>query len=170
MPKTAGIITCVTNTSGYGPGHTALYINGTCYSFEQMGNKNGWLVLRVDEYVDKPSNRGRPLIYYQLNERVNPDQIEDWLIADAKGWSLYGPNVCSQRASHAVNAGTPGGFDPPGYDTPLGVYWHAWEQRLVGDWWAVWKEPGLQNPAAQARIYAKLKKNYEIEPGDMYIG
>jgi hypothetical protein len=170
MARSVGIITCVSNANGYGPGHTALWIDGTVYSFEQMGSKNGWLVIKADEYADTAQNRGRPLVYYHLNERTSPNMVEEYLIGDAEGWSLYGPNVCSQRASLALNAGTLGGFDPKGYDTPFGVYWCAWRRKMVGEWWAVWKEPSLQSEAAQARITAKLRDDYQIELDDVYLG
>lgn len=170
MALTAGIITCVTNAGGYGPGHTALYIDDTVYSFEQMGNRNAWLVTRLDDYAKLAINRGRPLIYYKLNNRCSPDSIEAYLISDAQGWAVYGPNVCSQRASMALDAGTLGGFDPYGFDTPFGVYWCAWRKKIVGSWWAVWKEPSLHSAAAQARIYAKLKSDFQVEPEDLTIG
>lgn len=135
-----------------------------------MKSRNGWLITAVDSYVNLPINRGRPLIYYKLNNRCSPNSIEEFLTKDSAGWQLYGPNVCSQRASHALNAGTLGGFDPIGYDTPFGVYWCAWRKEIVEEWWGVWKEPSLQSDAAQARITAKLKNDFQVEMDDLYIG
>ena len=60
MAHSVGIITCVTNSNGFGPGHTALWVDGTCYSFEQMSKGNGWLVLGVDSYINRALNLGRP--------------------------------------------------------------------------------------------------------------
>lgn len=170
MSISMGIITCVTNANGYGPGHTALWIEGTCYSFERMGSQNGWLVTPVSTYVALPLNRGRPLIYYRLNARVNPTEVQRYLDNDSTGWSVYGPNVCSQKASEALNRGAIGGFDPKGYDTPYGVYWHAWNRNFVAEWWAVWKDPSAQSDAARQRIYDKLWDDYQIGADELYTG
>jgi len=171
MPNSVGIITYVTNSNGVGPGHTALWVDGTCYSFEQMAKGNGWLVLGVDSYVNRAINLGRPLVYYKLNGLVSPNSVEEYLLDDSAGlWPVYGPNVCSQRASLALNAGTFGGFNPYGYDTPFGVYWCAWRRNIVSEWWAVWKKPSLQSASAQQRIYAKLESEYGIGAGDLFLG
>lgn len=171
MAHSVGIITCISNGSGFGPGHTALWVDGTLYSFEQMGSRNAWLVTPVEVYANLGINRGRPLIYYRLNGRVSADDVKAFLVKDSSGWSMpYGPNVCSQRASIALDAGTFGGFNPHGIDTPFGVYWCAWRKQVVAEWWAVWKQPALQSTAAQKRIYSKLEEEYQVTADDLYLG
>jgi hypothetical protein len=171
MATSVGIITCVTNASGYGPGHTALWVNSKVYSFEQMSSYNAWLVMDAQKYADLPGNKKRPLIYFKLNGHVDGGALDQYLRDEASEWfERYGPSVCSQRASVALNEATFGGFDPKGYDTPFGVYWCAWRRQVVESWWGVWKDPAAQSDAAQARIWAKLDADYDIHDGDLYVG
>ena len=171
MAASGGIITRGTKASGYGPGHTALWVGGTVYSFEQMGSFNGWLVTSAQDYADLPGNKKRPLIYFKLNGRVDGAKLGQYLKSESDEWfERYGPSVCSQRASIALDSATFGGFDPKGYDTPFGVYWCAWRRQVVDEWWGVWKSPDQQSAEAQKRIWAKLDTDYDIHPGDLYVG
>lgn len=171
MATSIGIITCVTNASGYGPGHTALWVGGKVYSFELMSSYNAWLVMPAQDYANLPGNRKRPLVYFKLNGHVNATKLNDYLVAEASEWfERYGPSVCSQRASVALDSAIASGFDPKGYDTPFGVYWCAWRKQIVEEWWAVWKDPSAQGKDAQDRIWAKLDTDFDLHDGDLYIG
>ncbi|BCW87269.1 hypothetical protein sos41_03980 [Alphaproteobacteria bacterium SO-S41] len=171
MATSVGIITCVTNASGYGPGHTALWVGGTVYTFEAMNSYNAWLVMPASEYAALSGNRKRPLVYYKLNGRVDGAKLGQYLRDEAAEWfERYGPSVCSQRASVALNEAAFGGFDPKGYDTPYGVYWHAWNRQMVEEWWCVWKDPEGPGASAKQRIIDKLSADYLIEMEDVYTG
>ena len=53
MPVT--LLTLVSNYRGYGPGHSAIAIDGTAYSFEQAFNTkgSGWLYMSLASYLKK---------------------------------------------------------------------------------------------------------------------
>ena len=58
------ILTLVSNASGYGPGHSAIVVQGTVYSFEQIKGPFGdsWLVMPVKEYL--AINEHRPVLVH----------------------------------------------------------------------------------------------------------
>lgn len=158
------ILTCVTNGGGYGPGHTALVIGQTVWSFEQLVGITGWKKFAVSDYM--AANAERPVILQTLNEKVDGQQVLDWLKWDEwKPWNKYGPNVCSQRASSALAEGASSGFDPKGYDTPYGVYWHAWDKTYVQVEKCVWASQGSGDK--KDRIAAKLKADYQFDLSDV---
>lgn len=136
------ILTCVTNAGGRGPGHSALWVDNTVYSFEDMFSTNGWLVQAASTYLNNSQNKNRPVIAQTLNSKVNAQKVLDSLRAEANEWfEMYsGSNVCSQRASANLAVGASKGFNPPGYDTPYKVYWHAWDKEYVGSERCVWQD------------------------------
>jgi len=135
------IITCVTNAGGVGPGHTALWIDNTIYSFEQMTSANAWLVQSFSTYINNDTNKGRPVIAQTLNSNVNAQTVLDSVRAEAAEWfeQYSATNVCSMRASANLDAGASSGFDPSGFDTPYKVYWLAWNKHYVGSERCVWQ-------------------------------
>ncbi len=161
------IMTCVTNGQGMGPGHTALYIDGVVWSFEAIGSRNGWKKFDYSKYVH--DNRWRPIIYQSMKVAVDKSKVEAFLHSDSSSAvNLYGANVCSQRASKALEAGASAGFDPPGLDTPYGVYWHAWDKEYV-DWEVcIWPDKGVTKPAlVWSGIVNKLRDDYQFELKDV---
>ena len=150
------IITCVTNAGGSGPGHTALWVDNTVYSFELMGSFNGWLVQSATTYLNNDQNKSRPVIAQTLNSRVNAQKVLKALQDEANEWfEGYGAaNVCSQRAASNLDAGASKGFNPPGYDTPYRVYWHAWNKEYVGSERCVWQDRGSSFSGKRDKLYA----------------
>lgn len=155
------IITCVTNAGGVGPGHTALWIDNTIYSFERMLSANGWLVQTFSTYINNDQNKNRPVIAQTLNSNVNAQAVLDAVRAEADEWfeQYSGSNVCSQRASANLDAGASAGFNPRGYDTPFGVYWHAWNRHYVGSERCVWQVRSSDYDAKAS----KLLEDYQFD-------
>ncbi len=155
------ILTCVTNAGGVGPGHTALWVDNTVYSFERMLSANGWLVQNFSTYVNNDQNKNRPVIAQTLNSGVTAQTVLDSLRAEADEWfeQYSGSNVCSQRASANLDTGASNGFDPKGYDTPFGVYWHAWNKSYVGSERCVWQVRGSNHDSKAAKLLADYQFN-----------
>ncbi len=150
------ILTCVTNAGGVGPGHTALWVDNTVYSFERMFSANGWLVQNFSTYVNNDQNKNRPVIAQTLNSRVNAQTVLNSLRAEADEWfeQYSGSNVCSMRASANLDTGASAGFDPRGYDTPYGVYWHAWNKEYVGSERCVWQTRSSDYDSKRTKLYS----------------
>ncbi len=159
------IITCVTNAGGVGPGHTAIWIDNTIYSFERMTALNGWLVQPFSTYINNDQNKSRPVIAQTLNSRVSAQTVLDTVRAEVDEWfeGYSGSNVCSQRGSTVLDSGASNGFDPRGYDTPYGVYWHAWNKEYVGSERCVWQERGSNYESKRT----KLLEDYQFDIGSV---
>lgn len=161
------IVTCVTNAGGVGPGHTALWIDNHIYSFERMASTNGWLVTSASSYLNNDQNKNRPVIAQTLNSNVNGWEVWDAVDEESKEiFERYGPSVCSQRASVMLDAGASNGFDPKGYDTPYGVYWHAWNKEYVGSERCVWQIRGSDFQSKRDKLLA----DYQFDLADVATG
>ncbi len=160
------ILTCVTNAGGVGPGHTALWVDNTVYSFEQMTSFNGWLVQAATTYLNNDQNKNRPVIAQTLNSRVNAQKVLTALQDEAAEWfeRYSAGNVCSQRASANLDAGASKGFNPRGFDTPYGVYWHAWNKEYVGSERCVWQDRSGQFASKRDKLLADYQ--FEIDSVD----
>lgn len=155
------ILTCVTNGGGYGPGHTALVIDGTVYSFEpNKQNASGWYTEASSTYI--AGNKARPVILEYL-KGVDQGKVLNQIKFEMNKplwWGTTG-GVCSQSAAIVLNKGASSGFDPSGYDTPYKVYWHAWEKEYVSYEKCIWPvaKSGV-SADVQKRILATLFQDY----------
>jgi hypothetical protein len=161
------ILTCVTNGGGYGPGHTALVMDGTVYSFEPNAqNVSGWYITAAGPYI--AHNSSRPVILQYLsgfNQEPILARIR-WELDKPAWWGTTG-GVCSQAAAYVLNRGAPSGFDPDGYDTPYRVYWHAWAKHYVSYEKCIWPiaSSGVSSGVRQ-RILQKLFNDYGFGESD----
>jgi hypothetical protein len=133
------ILTCVTNGQGIGPGHTALAVENTVYSFENIADifsiiteNSGWKTFGYSAYMKQ--NSFRPVLIQKLTIKCNPDYLLEYIDKSIKRDDDYGSSgVCSTLASKAINYALPEEivFDPKGIDTPFGVYHCARRLGLV---------------------------------------
>ena len=169
MANKLTILTCVTNGAGCGPGHTAIVLDDTVYSFENTGDwfssgagASGWITAKLDAYLKK--NEKRPVLLQELSEKVKPGPVEAYIkksIADDDDYLSSG--VCSSLVASAVNAGFTAGFNPFGVDTPWSVYHLAKKKGIVANERAVW-DPDKVNIAHRAMIASKLLMDYPTAP------
>jgi hypothetical protein len=159
------IMTFVTNTaSGEGPGHSAVAVGDTVYTFEDTGgwfaSGSGWKTLVSSNYL--ASNEHRPVLVQTIPQAIGPWVTEYVMQSIAKDDDYGGSGVCSQQVSRAVNYALPEGviFDPKGFDTPFGVYHCARRLGLVESEQYYWPGKGKINALAWARIVNKLKADY----------
>lgn len=159
------IMTFVTNTvAGEGPGHSAVAVGSTVYTFEDTGgwfsSGSGWKKLGMSSYM--AANEHRPILIQSIPQAHGPWVTEyvDRSIANDDDYG--GSGVCSQQVSRAVNYSLPQDiiFDPKGFDTPFGVYHCARRLGLVTAEEYFWPGRGKINALAWARIVNKLKADY----------
>ena len=171
MGKKLTILTCVTNLNGSGPGHTAIAVDNTVYSFENTGdwfsfggnNASGWITADLDAYLKK--NAHRPVILQTLNEKVKPDPVLGFIRGSMASDDDYlSSGVCSSLVSSAINAGLTGGFNPSGVDTPWKVYNLARAKGIVADEQGVWPGAGSVTVLTWASIVNKLKADFPNAP------
>ena len=169
MAKKVTILTCVTNGAGCGPGHTAIVLDETVYSFENTGDwfssgagASGWITAKLDDYLKK--NEKRPVLLQELSEKVKPGPVEDFIkksIADDDDYLSSG--VCSSLVASAVDAGFTGSFNPWGVDTPWKVYHLARQKGIVATEKGVWDTDKV-NIVHRAVIAQKLALDYPNAP------
>ena len=169
MAKRAAILTLVGNTkSGSGPGHTAVVVDDTVYSFENAGDwfsspkkeKSGWISLSTASYVNK--NSWRPIIVQELNPaHVNASSVLNYVkTSSAKDDDYLTSGVCSSQVSNAVDKATTKSFNPKGVDTPFKVFQLANQRGLVSNTYLIWGSP--QQNAAQTKLdtdYASVNQS-----------
>lgn len=161
----AAILTLVTNARGSGPGHSAVSIGSTVYSFEDWVSilvpfVSGWNTLGLTEYIS--NNAHRPFIISQLNGSVSEDKILRYVAftrALSAGY-LRSAAVCSTMVANAVNSAISGSFDPDGMDTPWGVYQLAHSMGLVTSETVHWSGRGSLSQGVQDSILEKLRVDY----------
>lgn len=159
------IMTFVTNTtSGEGPGHSAVAVGSTVYTFENTGgwfsSGSGWKILETDSYM--AANEHRPILVQTIPSAVG-GWVTEYVLKSIENDDDYGGSgVCSQMVSRAVNYSLPATviFDPKGFDTPFGVYHCARRLKLVSEEAYYWPGKGKINALAWARIVNKLKADY----------
>jgi hypothetical protein len=162
------ILTCVTNGQGIGPGHTALAVENTVYSFENMADifsiiteSSGWKTFNYPGYLKQ--NSFRPVLIQKLSIKCNPDYLLQYIDKSTKRDDDYGSSgVCSTLASKAINYALPEEiiFDPKGIDTPFGVYHCARRLGLVLAEQYLWPDCKTVNHLAWASIANTLKSDY----------
>lgn len=159
------IMTFVSNTvAGEGPGHSAVAVGTTVYTFEDTGgwlsSGSGWKKLVMSSYM--AANEHRPILIQTI-----PQATSEWVTeyvdrSIANDDDYGGSGVCSQQVSRAVNYALPQhiDFDPKGFDTPFGVYHCARRLGLVSGEEYFWPGRGRINALAWARIVNKLRADY----------
>ena len=137
MASRVAILTCVGNNgNGTGPGHTSLVIDSKTYSFEAIFATTAWKTFNTRAYVAQ--NTHRPLVIQEL-PTVNANAVLTYIqVTGAVGLDYLEHGVCSQQAALALSTGTPGGFNPRGFDTPWGVYAHAANRKLAAKTYLIW--------------------------------
>jgi hypothetical protein len=161
------IMTFVTNTvAGEGPGHSAVAVGNTVYTFEDTGgwfsSGSGWKTLVSSTYM--AANAHRPILVQTIPQAVGAWVTEYVYKSIANDDDYGGSGVCSQQVSRAVNYALPQNiiFDPKGFDTPFGVYHCARRLGLVTGEEYFWPGKGKINALAWARIVNKLKADYPV--------
>jgi hypothetical protein len=135
------IMTFITNAGGSGPGHSAVAVDSTAYTFEDIGggwfqNGSGWRKLDVDTYLK--NNEHRPVLLQTL-KTVTPEWVVEY-----------------------VNYALPQNiiFEPKGFDTPYGVFYCARRLKLVTGEQYVWPGRAKLTVNTWASIVNKLKGDY----------
>jgi hypothetical protein len=162
------ILTLVTNGQGIGPGHTAIAVENTVYSFENIGDifsiiteSSGWKTFSYGTYLKQ--NSFRPVLIQTLNQSCNADYLEEYVEKSRKRDDDYlGSGVCSTLASKAINYALPESiiFDPKGVDTPFGVYHCARRLGLVASEQYVWADCKTVTVLTWASIVNTLRSDY----------
>lgn len=161
------ILTFVTNFDGVGPGHSAVAVDNTVYTFEDVGNGwlqpgSGWKILDYDTYLK--ANSHRPVLAQTITQS-NASLVTEYVkksIANDDDYLGLGSGVCSTQVSKAVNYSLPHGvdFDPKGFDTPFGVYWCARRLRIVVSEDYTWADRKKITVLTWAGIVNKLASDY----------
>lgn len=159
------ILTLVTNFNGSGPGHSAVAVGSTVYTFEDVGggwlqSGSGWKKLQFGPYLQ--DNRHRPVLVQTISF-ANPILVTQYVDRSIANDDDYiGSGVCSTLVSKAVNWALPQSidFDPKGFDTPFGVYHCARRLGLVKSEEYFWPGRGSIPVLAWAGIVNTLKTDY----------
>lgn len=161
------ILTFVTNTaSGDGPGHSAVAVGDTVYTFEDTGgwfsSGSGWKTLIMSNYM--AMNEHRPVLIQTIPQAFGA-YVTEYVTNSIRNDDDYGGSgVCSQQVSRAVNYALPESiiFDPKGIDTPYAVYHTARRLGLVTAEEYFWPGKGKLRALAWSRIVNKLKADYPV--------
>jgi hypothetical protein len=139
------LVTCVSNGGGVGPGHSAIAIDSTIYTFQELNygsNGSAWITTPLSTYLS--SNTHRPVIQQRLSSAVDGSlslaYIRDSIANDD---DYIGSGVCSSQAASAIEAGYSGEFNTVGIDKPYEIYQLAKEKRIVSS--EVMRWPGRDN-------------------------
>ena len=168
MRDTASILTCVTNAGGVGPGHTAISIGDTVYTFENWKDwfskatdeKSGWLEFPFGKYLE--ANAHRPVIIQELTSKVNSQKARKYIQSSKASDADYlSSGVCSSLVANAVNAAWSGWFDPIGVDTPYKVYHLAKITGIVVKTKLSWQGREKLSLVIRGLIEVKLIKDYD---------
>ena len=159
------LMTFVTNFSGLGPGHTAVAVDSTVYTFEDVGGGwlqpgSGWKKLDFTTYVK--ANEHRPLLLQTLSHVVADDIPEYVDMSIAKDDDYVGSGVCSTQVSRAINYALPAKiiFEPKGVDTPYGVFYCARRLQLVTKEEYFWPGRSKLSNKVWTNIVTKLQEDY----------
>lgn len=161
------ILTFVTNVNGIGPGHSAVSVGKTVYTFEDVAggwlqSGSGWLTLNYDSYLKK--NEHRPVLAQTIKD-ANPGSVKKYVAKSIANDDDYiGSGVCSQQVAKAVNYALPANidFDPPGFDTPFAVYHYARTLGLVVKEEYFWPGRSSLRVLTWASIVNKLMTDYPV--------
>lgn len=156
MPKTALLTPVVNFRNGWGPGHSALVIGPTVYSF---GDNGGWYVVPSKTYMAE--NTMRPV----LVQHLDPGQVDgDKMLAyvtdpwNASEWYVFS-GVCSTQAAYAIAAATGKEFDAPWFDTPIKIAALARDKGYVQEAYVVMPSETLSSDA-QLSNATKILDNF----------
>lgn len=166
MSRIVRILTFVTNVNGAGPGHSAVAVDSTVYTFEDVGGGwlqggSGWKKLDYDSYL--AANEHRPALVQYMNSHVNGDYVTEYVNKSiARDDDYLGSGVCSQQVSRAINYACPQDliFDPKGFDTPFGVFYCARRLALVSSEEYFWPGRSALRVLTWASIVNKLRADY----------
>lgn len=162
------IMTFVTNGGGVGPGHSAVTVDGSVYTFEEtvagwFSATSGWKKLKYDDYL--ASNKHRPVLVQYLSSKAVGDRVTAYVNASIARDDDYGSlsaGVCSTQVSKAVDNSLPADiiFDPKGFDTPFGVYHCARRLQLVTKEEYFWPGQADMTIGQWSSIVNKLKSDF----------
>jgi hypothetical protein len=158
------ILTCVTNAGGVGPGHSAVIVGTTVYTFEDQGGwfsgRSGWLTLQLPSY--KSDNSHRPVLIQTISSAFAPSVTKYVNNSIANDDDYGGSGVCSQQVAMAVNYALPADidFDPRGFDTPFGVYQCGRRLGLTSAEEYFWPGKGSLSDFVRNRIIGILAEEY----------
>ncbi len=144
-----------------GPGHMAIGIGNTCYTFEDFGNgrfnpdRSGWLILNLTDYLKQ--NEYRPTLIQKLKALVVPGLVTEYVrksVLDDDDFVTSG--WCSYQAAKAIDYASPKAidFDPDGLNTPQSVFYHARRVGIAASETYVWRGRGALL-AGQADAYVE---------------
>jgi len=158
------ILTFVTNVNGVGPGHSAVAVGSTVYTFEDTGgwfnSGSAWKKLNYDQYL--AGNTHRPVLVQTIpsaNSGFVTEYVDQSIASDD---DYIGSGVCSQQVARAVNYALPHNidFDPRGFDTPFGVYHCARRLGVVGREEYDWSGRASLRVLVWSSIVNKLEADY----------
>ena len=168
------ILTLVSNINGSGPGHSAVAVGDTVYTFEEalggwLQSDSGWKIVDFDPYLS--DNEHRPVLV-QTIVSAKSNLVTEYVNRSISNDDDYlGSGVCSQQVARAVNYALPHGidFDPRGFDTPFGVYQCARRLSLVRGEEYFWPGRGSITVLAWANIVNTLRSDYPVAYRDMDV-
>lgn len=160
------IMTFVSNFDGVGPGHSAIAVGDTAYTFENVGGGwlqagSGWKALEIKGYMK--ANEHRPILVQYLKPSVIPGYVVEYVQKSSANDDDYiGSGVCSTQVSRAINYALPEGvvFDPKGVDTPFGVFHCARRLAMVTREEYFWPGKAKMPVLRWASIVNTLKSDY----------
>lgn len=159
------ILTLITNAGGSGPGHSAVVVDATVYTFEDVGggwfqNGSGWRKVDLDTYLK--NNEHRPALLQTLKTVTDAWVVEYVNQSIANDDDYLGSGVCSTQVAKAVNYALPQNiiFEPKGIDTPYGVFYCARRLKLVTGEQYLWPGRAKLTVGTWASIVNKLKADY----------
>lgn len=172
MSKVITILTLVTNGMGAGPGHTAICFDDTVYSFEAIndwGSRNSaWVVFDYDAYIEK--NAHRPVILQTVGQKVDAASAELNIIrAMTDDCDYISSGVCTSLVARAINAGTIFYFNPPGIDTPRGLYHYGRKMGIVIAENVIWEDQASMPVLQWASIVNRLKFDFAPVAGKLAL-
>ena len=171
MHHRIAILTCVSNVSGVGPGHSALVVGDMVWTFEQMKGPmdSGWLIIDLKSYLKK--NEHRPVVVQELSEKVNPSKALRYVSKSISRDDDYATSgVCSSQVASAIEAGTVETkvkFNPKGIDTPRNVYLLAKRRGLVKRTYYYWPGAGGLGDFVRAHLLGRMESEYADVPLSM---
>ena len=156
-------LTCVTNGAGIGPGHSAVMVGTTVYTFEDQGgwfnSGSGWLTLQYASYMS--DNEHRPVLLQTIQLAYAPSVTEYVNTSIANDDDYGGSGVCSQQVAMALDFALGDiDFDPRSFDTPFGVYHCGRRLGLTSNEEYFWPGKGSLSEAVRNRIVSKLSEDY----------
>jgi hypothetical protein len=134
--KRIAILTTVGNLAWhYGPGHTALAVDGTVYSFEFPHFR----VSTVQAYFARPDIIQRPVVVQELDcQMLDASAVLDYLRYQVEDDIYFiRHNWCSYQAAMALKHGNEQ-FEPEGIDTPWEVYNRARQLGMTTRTYFIW--------------------------------